>query len=470
MADPEGFTRDAVQRLRRGGTAAPAMTLLTMLDIARFARARAPAREATERARLDAAIAAVRAAEQRWSLAPSPYMILDRHGAAWRALTGAARNEVETAYRLYNSQVEAWQTARALTVFTAAWEGDLEIAAQRYIEASLEFGQATVRDGGADPRPFEERGNASAPFRRWLACYAPVLEGNPAAAGDLICEWMRAMRSDLSLRRASLLSSVGAQPRSAYFRLLQVDQYLHGLVEDLVTGLIGLQDDSFADLLRAVAQPVQITTDSLNDTFGASPNGQLAFRCVADWIDADLGMRAPLASGADAPCDGAPRRSTHVDPARFAALEHALTLARLALLDQAGVRRLTARFGGNPAEPRLGAQPRYSVLLDSVRSLDGSQQWRGTALPFPRAAPYRNTPPLRSFGYAPGAAGPPGFPLYQSAALRRTAFTALFPRPFEGAILRRAEMQPAAYPFRPCADDPLRDPPPPAGPPTTEIC
>jgi hypothetical protein len=44
--------------------------------------------------------------------------------------------------------------------------------------------------------------------------------------------------------------------------------------------------------------------------------------------------------------------------------------------------------------------------------------------------------------------------------LRRTAFTALF-RPFEGAILLRAEMQPAAYPFRPCDGDPMRGPPQP---------
>jgi len=74
---------------------------------------------------------------------------------------------------------------------------------------------------------------------------------------------------------------------------------------------------------------------------------------------------------------------------------------------------------------------------------------------------------LVSAGYAPGGAGPAGFPLYQSAALRRTAFAALF-RPFEGGILRRPEMQPAAYPFRSCAGDPLRAGAGAAG--TTELC
>jgi hypothetical protein len=386
-------------------------------------------------------------------------MVPDTRSAAWRAIPSARRGEVEAAYRLYRSQIEAWQQARALTQFTRHWPDDLEIAAQRYIEASLEFGQAMVREGGAARPPLEERGSAIAAYRRWLACYAPVLEGAPAAAGDLVCARMRAMRSDLSLRRAALLASAGARPRNSYFRLLQIDQYLSGIVEDLVVGLIGLSDRAFAELLEEAIAPAAVSAAALDETFQAAPNGQLPFRCVSDWIDADLGLRAPLASGADADCDHAPRTRATLDPARFAALGHALTLARLALLDQAGVRQLTARFGGDPAEPRLGPQPRYSVLLDSVRSLDGSHQWRGSSMPFPRRAAYRRAPAATGAGYAPGGAGPAGFPLYQSANLRRTAFSALFPGPFEGAILARSEMQPPHYPFRPCAGDPLRGPP-----------
>jgi len=454
-ADPQAFAEAAGRRLRRGGPAAPVMTLLTMLDLARVARARAPAQEATERARLDAAAAAVRAAEQLWSLPHPENFVPDERSAAWRAIPSPTRGEVEAAYRLYRSQVEAWQQARALTAFTRAWVGDLEIAAQRYIEASLEFGQAMVREGGASPPPFEERASAVAAYRRWLACYAPVLEGGPAGAGDLVCERMRSLRSDLSLRRAALLSSVGARPRSAYFRLLQVDQYLSGLVEDVVVGLVGLSDRAFADLLEEAIAPAPVTAASLNATFEAGPNGQLTFRCATDWIDADLGLRAPLASGADNECDGAPRARAMLDPARFAPLDDALVLARLALLDQAGIRRVTSSFGGDPGDLRLGSQPRYSVLLDSVRSLDGSQQWRGVSMPFPRRAAWRSAPPPAGAGYGFGGPGPAGFPFHQTESLRRTVFAALF-RPFEGAILTRPEMRPPAYPFRPCPGDPFR--------------
>jgi hypothetical protein len=457
-ADPQAFLRSSRQRLRTSGVAAPVTTILTMLDLARVARARAPGQEAAERARLASTLAAARAVEQRYNLPASDTMLFDERSPGHGRLNGTQRSEVQAAYRVYRAQVEAWQQARALTVFTAEWARDLEIVAQRYIEASLEFGQNMVREGGATRPPLQERQSPTAAYRRWLACYAPVLEGQPAAAGDLVCARLQAMRSDLALRRAALLSSVGAQPRSTYFRLLQLDEYLGGLVEDFVVGLVGLRDQSFGDLLEEGLAPTTVTADTLNTTFAAAPNGQLAFRCAADWIDADLGLRAPLAAGTDGPCDNAPRTRTTLDPERFAALDDALVLARLALLDQQGVRAVTARFGGNPAEPRLGAQRRYSLLLDSVRSLDGSQPWRGTAMPFPRRQAWRAAPPPSGAGYAFGSpTGPAGFPFYQSEALRRTVFTALF-RPFEGAILLRAEMQPPAYPFRPCAGDPLRGP------------
>jgi len=458
-ADPEAFLRASRQRLRAGGVAAPVTTILTMLDLARVARARAPGQEAAERARLATTLAAVRAVEQRYTLPQSDSMIFDERSPGHARLNGAQRSEVQAAYRTYRAQVESWQQARALTVFTAEWTRDLEIAAQRYIEASLEFGQNMVREGGASRPPLQERTSPTSAYRRWLACYAPVLEGQPAAAGDLVCARLQAMRSDLALRRAALLSSLGAQPRSSYFRLLQLDEYLGGLVEDFAVGLVGLRDQSFADLLEEGLAPTTVTPETLNTTFATAPNGQLAFLCASDWIDADLGMRAPLASGTDAACDNAPRTRTNLDPTRFAVLDDALVLARLALLDQQGVRAVTARFGGNPAEPRMGTQPRYSVLLDSVRSLDGSHQWRGTSMPFPRRQAYRAAFTPISAGYAfGGATGPTGFPLYQSAGLRRTVFTALF-RPFEGAILQRSEMQPANYPFRPCDGDPLRGAP-----------
>ncbi len=471
LRDPERFQAQAVRRLRTGGPAAPVMTILAMIEISRAAKVRAPVEERAARAEVDAAAAAVRAVEAGHRLPRSETMVLDGRSAAWRDLNAAGRREVEAAYARYRAAVEAWRIARALVVFTVGWEADIALAARRYIEASLEFARNMVRDSGPGRASYEERESAMMPYRRWLSCYGDVLRGVPAASAELVCARMRELRADLSLSRAALLAGLGEQPRSLYFRLLQVSENLSDALTGALIGLARLQDRSFADLLTDVIDPAPVEPFALNDAFQRGPNGQLVFRCVTDWIDADLGMRPPPASPADGDCDGAPRTRAHLDPARFAPLDYALTLARLALLDQAGVRQLTARFGGDPAELRMGAQPRYSLLLDAVRSLDGSQQWQGSSMPFPRRNPYRDRGEAASAGYGPGgAAAPFGFPLYRTPALRRTVFAALFPRPFEGAILRRAEMQAPHYPFRPCTGDPLRGPNLESVPGLTEIC
>ena len=106
--------------------------------------------------------AGARAVEQRHGLPRSETYVFDRRSEGYSRLSGSARSEVEAAYRTYTSAVESWQQARALTVFTEAWVADLELAAERYIEASLEFGQAAVRDGGEQTVAPHQRGQQGA--------------------------------------------------------------------------------------------------------------------------------------------------------------------------------------------------------------------------------------------------------------------------------------------------------------------
>ena len=151
-ADPAAFMRDATRRLHQSGPAAPVMTLLTMLDIARVAR-RARRRRKPRRARLDYGRPPRRARGRAEMVAAAlRNYVFDERSPGFAGLTRPAAHRGADAYRLYLSQVEAWQQARALTIFTAAWERDLEVVAQRYIEASLEFGQDMLRDGGARGR------------------------------------------------------------------------------------------------------------------------------------------------------------------------------------------------------------------------------------------------------------------------------------------------------------------------------
>ena len=214
-ADPQAFLTASRRRLRASGVAAPVTTILTMLDLARVARARAPGQEAAERARLATTLAAARAVEQRYALPQSDTMIFDERSPGHARLNSTQRSEVQAAYRTYRAQVESWQQARALTVFTVEWARDLEIVAQRYIEASLEFGQNMVREGGANRPPLQEREQRDrrlSPLARLLRPRARRAAGRRrrsglrAAAGD-------ALRSRLAPRGLALLRSARSPAR-----------------------------------------------------------------------------------------------------------------------------------------------------------------------------------------------------------------------------------------------------------------
>ncbi len=124
--------------------------------------------------------------------------------------------------------------------------------------------------------------------------------------------------------------------------------------------------------------------------------------------------------------------------------------------------------------------PRYSILLDTVQSLDGSYQWHSRQMPYPRHAAGVSQSPAERAGYpwrgdpvvtaelAPGVdRDRKGFPFYRTRSLRSTVFATLFPGPFEGEILRRPEFRHPHYPYRPCLGDPFRPAAPAAA---TSLC
>ena len=324
---------------------------------------------------------------------PSDTMIFDARSPGFAGLTSTARSEVQAAYRVYLAQVEAWQQARALTVFTARL-GARPRGRRRSAISRPRSNSASPRceAGGTARPPLEERASATAAYRRWLACYAPVLEGQPAAAGDLVCARMRAMRSDLALapRRLALLG------RRAAALLLFPAAPARRISGRPGRGFRRRPGRPARPQLRRAARrgprsrcrspPRRSTRPS-----PPAPNGQLAFRCAADWIDADLGLRAPLASGADDACDNAPRSRATLDPARFAPLDDALVLARLALLDQAGVRQVADALRRQSGRAAAWARSRVTRCCStaSARSTAASNG-AAPSLPFPRRAAYRS--------------------------------------------------------------------------------
>ena len=400
------------------------------------------------------------------------------HRERWfSSLPSTARRRLSAADHKFNEAVERRQRAQALGIFAPMWAADIETALTRYAEASLHVGINMVRGGSPISPSRASRESLLLYHGRWLACYRSVFMGDPIQAADARCERMREMGS-MNLREATRMAAIGRLPRSILFRYLEFTEWLDDQLTGVLLGLTRVVAPSAAGLYTLLTDPKRVSREELDDAFKSGRNGQLTFRCVSDWIDVDLGI---LPRGADsglrtdAGClrgsniSGLAGQRLWLNPEEFRPLRYAINLSKLSLLNADGVRNLANNLAPGVLV-ELGAYPRYSILLDTVRSLDGSYQWHSTQMPYPRRRPYGSgETETRSAGYPMEHdrdiqiyrsrqinVNRPGFPFYQSEALRRLVMARLFPGPFEGEILRRPEFNPPHYPFRPCPSDPFR--------------
>lgn len=392
--------------------------------------------------------------------------------AWWKTLKRGERKMLRRAYKEYLTAVEFREQARMVNAIAPIWAADVRKAIAAYMDASLEAGKLMVRSGEPVPPAAHERRSMTFPYEKWKSCYLPVFKGHPIDAAKLTCDRITSLNADTSLEDAAFYAGIGDTPRSLIFGYMQFSRWLDGLGLDLLLTAAKITAPDLGDLIESVHSPARVTRTKLNDTFQTPKSGQLGFRCVADFIDADLGMIA-RSDGTRIDEDCRPRSSDKTpaffDPEEFVPIQHAITLGKLALLSREEVKNLAEKMAGLGSQVEVGDQTaRYSIILDTVKSLDGSHQWQGASLPMPRsrsgAARVRG-----GAGYPrlvePGAitirndnaiTDRPGFPYYRTDDLRREVFSRLFPSPFEGEILKRVEFEADHYPFRPCSNDPFR--------------
>jgi hypothetical protein len=402
-----------------------------------------------------------------WQDAP-----LNQREAWLRDLAPGLRGNLTAAEKRYEAAAADLKHMATIDTLSREWADDVEEAARAYMLASQRAAVIMVRNSEPIPPDAHRKRSLLFPYKAWRVCWSAVLRGGPAEAARATCRRIDDLDADRTLTEVALPAALGDSGwRKVFFAYVDFDQWLDETVYDLATGATGVVNPSLSGLLEAMLEPERISRERLDKAFRAGGNGQLKFQCVSDWIDLDLGLMARPAGALDpkAECIAASRHIQSFDPTKFQPVVHAVTLGKLALLGREEVRRLAG-----PVEVKLGAgSGPYSVILDTVRSLDGAHQWQGYSLPPPRQRGLDRTEAVRGAGYPLGkdteqwtihldkrvrdsAADRPGFPYYQTTALRRDVFARLFPLPFEGEILSRVEYGPRLYPLRACDGDPFR--------------
>lgn len=143
----------------------------------------------------------------------------------------------------------------------------------------------------------------------------------------------------------------------------------------------------------------------------------------------------------------------------FKSLQYAITLSKLSLMQPGELNRMVRKVSATPNLPDVFtvSPGKYSVLFDSVRSIDGNHQWQPFGLPYPRqsGAPEPHDSNHRHFGYGPLDGPGKGFKIFIEPSLRRTVFLKLFPEPIVGSIQQLPQLKPPTYPFPACSSNPF---------------
>lgn len=295
-----------------------------------------------------------------------------------------------------------------------AWRDDVDKSVVAYVEAS---GQ-TIRE------VLTPKGDPLKPILNWNECWAPVFFAVPRQGPQSVCgpsargsNGIQSIDVEIDKLRGSLgpLTLI-ADP----FRELKtlVDTELRQALTEASSEIaknVGGKD--VRTLIRMINS--EVSAEELNRVFSQdrSNKGLPIIPDIAARVDAEMQLN--------------PQRRFNAET--FQPVHDAIVLCKLTLLGPDQLNKLARDFGVSGRtlygeELYTTSNPRsFDVLLDVVRSADGSFQWQGTAPPFKRRAGYTDnkSSSARQFGYEFRNDGR-GFRLWWDPQAREKVFNQIF--------------------------------------------
>ncbi|MGA1854999.1 zinc dependent phospholipase C family protein [Azospirillum sp. 11R-A] len=329
-----------------------------------------------------------------------------------------------------------------ITLLIDNWLGDIDQATAKYIDASHRAGIKMLLSDG---NPLSE-------YTEWYSCYGSVYTAAPIEFGEATCavknfiDEINQKFDDAIEDLPEILQWLTFPSRTAQKKVVKK---LKPELRKAGLEIVGfLTDKTTSDFLDLLSDPKNASRDRLNGAYGGDTSGKnlLRFGDVASVVDADVGL-----SGG------------RLDPAAFAALNSAVVLAKLSLLqpdalnqliaDHAGAGYVSPRYGTPVYPPYAG---NFSALFMAVRSIDGNHQWQPHALPYARNQARPGSGPGRyNYGHDYWRNRQMGFRIWVDPYLREKVFLKLFPAGILGSSRTRSDLSWPLYPFPECPLNPF---------------
>ncbi len=360
--------------------------------------------------------------------------------AKLRGEIAALRKKVLDTESIKETIAELVASANLLSFHASNWRVGLDISGEEFIKTGLEVSRLMVNG---------EDGTFTA-YKRWLQCFGSAYTPVPYQVGTFACK-AESFLAKLEEEIDKLVLKLLPPPfDTLVIRMREIKADINGEInrqtEDAMLKLAkwAAPDKTTGEFIELLVRPENATAEKLVDVFDEVGDSGGKPLLVIPEIESMVNRDIAFSGGS-------------LKPEAFAALGHARTLSRIALLDAANLRWLGWRLGADPQLLKLRPSTgRYSVLFQSLRSIDGNHQWQPFGLPYARSQ--GEPQPVaegRQFGYGPMDGAEYGFPFYIDPTLRQMLFPQLFARPVSGALASRPELQNPRYAFPECAGNPF---------------
>jgi len=351
----------------------------------------------------------------------------------------------ESAVALANAMIDfvqiPTQGSSPIQAILRNWRADTDQAVSDYVKAAS---QAMINT--MDPAA-----SAFTPLQRWLECSYPSLVGIPAVVSgcgvrDSATQIVRSLDRLANLPTNVVATSIGL-PTTAQIAALKarIEAQVTAKIKKKITGLlIDLLPEKVQGIVRVLDEDIDAAR--LNSYFTkpelGAPLGLVMIPDVSTRVIREMGA---VNNGI-------------FDAEKFAAVYDAVLLAKLALLDNAGLQQL-AQYAGVPTAVFNGTD---NMVANAFADIDGNHQWLDAAPLRPSVAGAADRRVNRpgypsSTGYRTAA----GFVPWQ-ASVRDALFRGLFKGPLSPGVEAPSEIGatvilPASYPYMPCVFNPFPD-------------
>jgi hypothetical protein len=389
-----------------------------------------------------------------------------------RRLSVESQKARTAVFRIQQALIDLAQVATTNTspakAMLSGWRKDLDDAMDAYLQAATQSMKNTIDPAKAnDPLSFTQ------PWQDWFDCYHLTLVGVPSPVGTGNCGFRGKIKDLFAALEAIVTIVDDATSLATYIgpvspaevRQLVADLKLQAKMEITKAALNKLEDllpPQIQDFIK-VLKVKDMTDAKLNQFFTDDQTGALSKKLLK-LPDASARVGAEMYRT----LDGSGRY--RLDPNRFAALYNAVTLAKLSLLDNAGLNQLATMAGvqfnaaGRPLFDPV-VETNNNVVAHAFASIDGNHQWLTVAPPRPATfAPYfppDYREPTVGFGGS-GYRSSAGLVLWNEQNARDGLFRKLFIGPISPGIESPNEIGlPAVlggdYPYWPCRAQPFPD-------------